>query len=599
MADARMQKEVDVIISDPEAAVKKAGTAEGREFYALSALTLTVQTPELWPKLRNTGVLNVYIQLLVDEWTSKEVEQTAPGWVFSLTGIINVLVSLKKDERGTTSIPKANNEQYEIIRKAYPRIEATLWKVHTAADSDKLIDVLALGMFHIGRVPDLHPILYTPHTLAILGHCYTTARSISARKVSCLALRTLLTAPTAPPYALDNFYQLTPFPSVSRALIHNVFLNPALGLAKGGSKGEIEAANTQLAVELLTADAFVNIGQKEAARFVDEAKLHEHVVELVGSRVRALGGVASKITTTPGAEEDERERDLKWALLDSCAPFLNNIINASSDVSQAFADLIKEHDFLELASEALLAAAPRTDSYQSAWFRIFKMLIHTTHCTDSNCRIQRTPAFTAALQSGSASSWNFPQFYLSTLDKLDIFIAREATRGFTDSTGSQKPTEGDEKDPKIATVEDGIRRLEMVDKEDKNARAALWQVTLSLRALGAAVGANEEILRGDKPGERETGMGARIGVVKDEVGDTKVEGEINGAAAQKEKERRENVCWWPKCDAHTKAKDESEEAAPYKRCSACRCVTYCSAEHQKLDWKDGGHKDVCAIIKHA
>ena len=86
--------------------------------------------------------------------------QTAPGWVFSLTGIINVLVSLKKDDKNRGA-QEANLQQYEIIRKAYPRIEATLWKVHENANTDKLIDVLALGMYHIARVPDLHPyVLY-------------------------------------------------------------------------------------------------------------------------------------------------------------------------------------------------------------------------------------------------------------------------------------------------------------------------------------------------------------------------------------------------------------------------------------------------------
>lgn len=82
--------------------------------------------------------------------------QTAPGWVFSLTGIINVLVSLKKDERNRGG-QEENLQQYEIIRRAYPRIETTLWKVRETAKTDKLIDVLALGMYHIARVPDLHP----------------------------------------------------------------------------------------------------------------------------------------------------------------------------------------------------------------------------------------------------------------------------------------------------------------------------------------------------------------------------------------------------------------------------------------------------------
>lgn len=69
-----MQAAVDVVIKDPVGSVKKAATPEGRDFYALSALTMTVQTPTLWPLLRDAGILNVFIELLVDEWTSKDVE---------------------------------------------------------------------------------------------------------------------------------------------------------------------------------------------------------------------------------------------------------------------------------------------------------------------------------------------------------------------------------------------------------------------------------------------------------------------------------------------------------------------------------------------
>lgn len=55
----------------------------------------------------------------------------------------------------------------------------------------------------------------------------------------------------------------------------------------------------------MTADAFVNIGQKEASRFVDEAKIHGHVVALVRARAKAI--------------EDE---DQRWGLIDASAPFL-------------------------------------------------------------------------------------------------------------------------------------------------------------------------------------------------------------------------------------------------------------------------------------
>lgn len=46
--------------------------------------------------------------------------------------------------------------------------------------------------------------------------------------------------------------------------------------------------------------------------------------------------------------------------------FHSNMINASSDPAGAFADLINSHEFLELGADALISAAPRTDSYSCA-----------------------------------------------------------------------------------------------------------------------------------------------------------------------------------------------------------------------------------------
>lgn len=72
--DAELQEVVNEIFKDPAAAVKKASTPSGREFLPLSALTLTVQDPDLWPQLRDAGFLNLFIELLVDDWTSPRVE---------------------------------------------------------------------------------------------------------------------------------------------------------------------------------------------------------------------------------------------------------------------------------------------------------------------------------------------------------------------------------------------------------------------------------------------------------------------------------------------------------------------------------------------
>jgi len=87
--------------------------------------------------------------------------------------------------------------------------------------------------------------------------------------------------------------------------------------------------------------------------------------------------------------------------------------------------------------------------------------------------------------------------------------------------------------------------------------AALWQSVLSWRALATALGLNEEV-------ERKT-----------------------------RKTVTQPFCWWAQC---TEAPGKEET---YKRCSGCKAVSYCSAEHQRKDWKDGAHKEVCAILQNA
>lgn len=108
----------------------------------------------------------------------------------------------------------------------------------------------------------------------------------------------MLTSPTTPIYALDNFYAMTPFPEVARTLLHNVFLND-----------EINKDPVALSIDLVTADCFVDLRQKDASRFVDEVNIHGHVVALVLSRAAVI-----------------EDKDQKWALLDSCAPFLKWVL---------------------------------------------------------------------------------------------------------------------------------------------------------------------------------------------------------------------------------------------------------------------------------
>ena len=60
-----------------------------------------------------------------------------------------------------------------------------------------------------------------------------------------------------------------------------------------------------------------------------------------------------------------------------------------------------------------------------------------------------------------------------------------------------------------------------------------------------------------------------------------------GAAAQKLTKRLETPC--AGCGAVRKV-----DALPYKNCSACRAVCYCTRECQKKHWK--AHKRECATL---
>lgn len=149
------------------------------------------------------------------------------------------------------------------------------------------------------------------------------------------------------------------------------------------------------------------------------------------------------------------------------------------------------------------------------------MLIHTTHCTStSTCRIHTTPAFASAISA------HFTPLFVPTLDKLDVLIGAEASKGMLSSEYDAASDSAEKK------------------REKEREKAGLWQATLTWRALGAGLGVNEEVQRGAK---KESVPG--------------------------------KVCWWAKCENEAVKKGEqvkevSEgEDKPYKRCSGCHAVT--------------------------
>ena len=118
--------------------------------------------------------------------------------------------------------------------------------------------------------------------------------------------------------------------------------------------------------------------------------------------------------------------------------------------------------------------------------------------------------------------------YVPTLDALDEFIVKEATKGLTPSNEDNDSDNNDVIKGKVP---------------EDNEQAALWQATLTWRALGAAMGINEEILRGNKPPHKDPNK----------------------------------VCWWANCKTK-----ENEEDDPYKRCSGCHAVRWVSISSTSL-----------------
>jgi len=459
-----------------------------------------------------------------------------------------------------------NAAALKTIGNAYPRIEKTIDNdVHLLNAEreglDNIINVLSLAMFHLSRVPDVidRKLMYSPKSLWTLSICYHLARSAPARRVSCVVIRQLLVNETGnpalnpPPNALDIFLNSQGGVGASSVILRQLLINYTVyqlgGEAPDPTKTlpenyRIDA--TQLAVEFVTLDAFVEITHPTSQKF-SQLSMDEDVIRILGTHF-----ALAKHGDTKEATED------RWTVVNSAAPFINNVINAAENPSRRIAELIVSCDFLTVASQSLVMAAGRKEAHNSAWFRIFKMIIHTTQCKDSSCRIYlpRTPPSSEpnapSVQTTIAKA--FRPIFLPVLDDIDILISKQATSEMIIPEGMKQH---------LSLANDKEKGKEKEKEKKLRESAALWQTVLTWRALGIGLGFNEEVERGTRKGI-EPGVSVDHG----------------------------KFCGWYKCEE----KDSSES---YKRCSGCKAVMYCSVDHQKLDWKDGAHKDVCMILQNA
>ncbi|KAF8340516.1 uncharacterized protein EI90DRAFT_2073679 [Cantharellus anzutake] len=236
----------------------------------------------------------------------------------------------------------------------------------------------------------------------------------------------------------------------------------------------------------------------------------------------------------------------------------SNVINAAPNPAQRIAELVISSNFLTVASQSLVMAAATKDAHNSAWYRIFKMIIHTVQCKDLSCRVYlpAIPSEPNALSLQRTLANAFRPLFLPVLDDIDVLISKQAT-------DEAAIPESLKQHLNIAEDEEKEKEKEKEKERKLRESAALWQTVLTWRALATGLGFNEEVERGTR---KDVERGATIDHAK--------------------------FCWWYKCDT----KDASET---YKRCSGCKAVSYCSPDHQKLDWKEGAHKDVCMILQNA
>jgi hypothetical protein len=79
MADSAKEAAIEAVRNDPAGSVKTALSPSGRDYLLLSALALAVQDASLWHPMRDAGVVSLFTELLLDEWSTPEIEDVRWG----------------------------------------------------------------------------------------------------------------------------------------------------------------------------------------------------------------------------------------------------------------------------------------------------------------------------------------------------------------------------------------------------------------------------------------------------------------------------------------------------------------------------------------
>lgn len=129
--------------------------------------------------------------------------------------------------------------------------------------------------------------------MGIMAHCWLQGETVAARRMACVLVQSLLLGKKTPLYALENALKIaTPEAIVGK--LRKVLTDEA-----------ITAVPSQVGMELIAADGFVDIRHPSAPKFA-ELGVQDFVVQVLHLQLQ---------------NEDEEE-DSKWTEINQAAPFL-------------------------------------------------------------------------------------------------------------------------------------------------------------------------------------------------------------------------------------------------------------------------------------
>lgn len=132
--------------------------------------------------------------------------------------------------------------------------------------------------------------------MGIMAHCWLHADTVAARRIACVLVQSLLLGKNTPLYALENALKIAT-PEAIAAKLRKVL-----------SDDSITSVPSQVGIELIAADGFVDIRHPSAPKFA-ELGIQDFVVQMLHVQLQN--------------EQDDEEA--KWIEINQAAPFLKYV----------------------------------------------------------------------------------------------------------------------------------------------------------------------------------------------------------------------------------------------------------------------------------